>query len=1158
MDQNGNIALNYSRSDTTLHPQAAITGRLAGDPLNTMGAEAIWYAGAGSQVNTSSRWGDYTSIFLDTDDCTFWAINEYYATTTNFQFNTRIGSFKFAGCTSGPTGILEGTVTDGSSPIPGATVTAGVASTTTNAAGHYQFTLPPGDYDMTASKFGYSSDSANAVPVTDGGDTVQDFELAPGVMVAVNGVVKDGSGEGWPLYAKIVITAPGYPGATLYTDPVTGYYGITLVESNYNFAVTAVSAGYHPGGGPVTVSATAKNDPGGQVVNWSLLVDSPTCIAPGYGPPVGVVFENFESGGIPSGWTLQTNSGNPWSVTTSIPCEGLGNLTGGTGAFALADGLCDYLNFNVFDDNELITPSVDMSAAVSPIIRWNNDFAQSIYYFNTTQTVDVDISTNGGSSWTNVWERTTSERGPGVQTVDISGVAAGQANVKARFHYQANPDDFWAWWWQVDNVFLGQAGTPCSLQPGGLVTGFVKDSNTGLGINGATVTNLPADGSTKTFAANAGAGFYMLFAASGSQPFEASQAKYISQDKSTVVVPNSTVGLDFSLDAGKFDMSPTPISSKVDPGATDTQPMTITNSGTGEGHFEVIEINSALKSAPAGPFASAEARRQALKRIAKAKGSFLAKSGKGLPANPNAPPPGRPLAAGDVLASFPTSIPYGWGVGFDTNANDFWVSNIGAYGGGDKDYRYLTDGTLTGDTIDDPWVGAFVADGAFNTRTGMIWNVNVGGDNCIYELDPIAKVSTGNKICPSFGTSERGLAYDGETDTYYSGSWNDFTINHFDSDGTILDSKNVGLGISGLAYFPGTGHLFVQVSNPSDFAITVLDAKNGYAVVGSFHVSDGAFDDHGGAGMDADCEGNLWMVNQSSQKIFKVASGEEGSCGSDIPWLSEDPTEGTVSGSGGGGGGKPTGTQPVAVTFDSTSLFPGLRQAQLKLKTDTPYQVSPVGINFTVRFWDVLDNVPVGTDPYENSIYSAAGANIMHGCAFYYFCPSDLVTRADMAGYIERSCVPGLGGPGNCAFTPPPVYTGIFSDVFFGDYNADYIQGIYDDGVTAGCQGPGQPLAFCPNSPISRGQMAVFIEKGWYGSTFIPVDCANYFTDVPCPPTPAAPYGNWIQQLFDDGITVGCNLPGQPGYPLFCPDQSIPNEQMAVFLVKRWGFPVLP
>ncbi len=176
-----------------------------------------------------------------TDDCTFWYTQEYYATTGSFDFKTRIGAFRFPSCTSGPAGKLEGTVTDGSKPVEGATVTAtpsvpvlapaGASTTTTDASGHYQFlTLPVGSYDMTASKFGYVPGSASGVVVSGGGDTVQDFVLEPSLSVLVNGVVKDGSGQGWPLYAKIVISGPsGFPGATRFTDPVTGYYSITLV-----------------------------------------------------------------------------------------------------------------------------------------------------------------------------------------------------------------------------------------------------------------------------------------------------------------------------------------------------------------------------------------------------------------------------------------------------------------------------------------------------------------------------------------------------------------------------------------------------------------------------------------------------------------------------------------------------------------------------------------------------------------------------------------------------------------------------------------------------------------------------------------------------------------------------------------------------------------
>jgi len=105
MDQQGNIALGYSASSASIFPQLRYAGRLATDPLNTLSqGEATLFSGTGSQTGTSNRWGDYSDLTIDpVDDCTFWYTNEYYATTTSFNWRTRIGSFKFPGCGGVPT-----------------------------------------------------------------------------------------------------------------------------------------------------------------------------------------------------------------------------------------------------------------------------------------------------------------------------------------------------------------------------------------------------------------------------------------------------------------------------------------------------------------------------------------------------------------------------------------------------------------------------------------------------------------------------------------------------------------------------------------------------------------------------------------------------------------------------------------------------------------------------------------------------------------------------------------------------------------------------------------------------------------------------------------------------------------------------------------------
>src|SRR5262245_39831739 len=119
MDRFGNLALGFSASSPTTHPAIRYAGRLAADPPNTLAqGEATLLAGTGSQTGTNNRWGDYSDLTVDpVDDCTFWYTQEYYASTAQFAWRTRIGSFRMQGC--GPTfsvttvknGTGSGTVT---------------------------------------------------------------------------------------------------------------------------------------------------------------------------------------------------------------------------------------------------------------------------------------------------------------------------------------------------------------------------------------------------------------------------------------------------------------------------------------------------------------------------------------------------------------------------------------------------------------------------------------------------------------------------------------------------------------------------------------------------------------------------------------------------------------------------------------------------------------------------------------------------------------------------------------------------------------------------------------------------------------------------------------------------------------------------------------
>jgi hypothetical protein len=98
-DKQGNMALGYSASSSTVKPALRYVTRLATDPVNTLANETTIVQGTGSQLANLSRWGDYTHMSVDpVDDCTFWYTGQYLKADGTFNWSTRIASFKINGC----------------------------------------------------------------------------------------------------------------------------------------------------------------------------------------------------------------------------------------------------------------------------------------------------------------------------------------------------------------------------------------------------------------------------------------------------------------------------------------------------------------------------------------------------------------------------------------------------------------------------------------------------------------------------------------------------------------------------------------------------------------------------------------------------------------------------------------------------------------------------------------------------------------------------------------------------------------------------------------------------------------------------------------------------------------------------------------------------
>ena len=115
-----------------------------------------------------------------------------------------------------------------------------------------------------------------------------------------------------------------------------------------------------------------------------------------------------------------------------------------------------------------------------------------------------------------------------------------------------------------------------------------------------------------------------------------------------------------------------------------------------------------------------------------------------------------------------------------------------------------------------------------------------------------------------------------------------------------------------------------------------------------------------------------------------------------------------------------------------------------------------------------------------------------------------------------------------------------FDDVATDYWAWEFIERLYAAGITGGCNT--SPLMYCPETTVTRAQMAVFLERGIHGASFVPpaVGASTGFGDVPTDYWAAA----FIKQLVADGITVGC------GSGNYCPENGVTRAQMAVFLLR--------
>jgi hypothetical protein len=321
MDGAGNLALGFSAASFTTSPSIRYVGRLAGDPVGEMGAEESIIEGTGYQLDSSGRWGDYSTMDIDpADDCTFWYTQEYYQSADIFfgrNWQTRIASLRFPNCGAGlsiaDTAVVEGnagtaeavftvTLSEPSSQV--VTVDFATGNGTAAAGSDYQatsgtLTFAPGQTSQLVSvlvngdvlheaseTFLVTLTGASNASIADGQGvgTITDDDAAPVVSV---GDVSVAEGQSGTTAASFVVSLSAASGLPVTVGFATGN-GTAAAGSDYQAASGTLT--FTPGQTSRMVSVLVNGDTLQEANETFLLnLSAPTNASIGDGQGVGTI-----------------------------------------------------------------------------------------------------------------------------------------------------------------------------------------------------------------------------------------------------------------------------------------------------------------------------------------------------------------------------------------------------------------------------------------------------------------------------------------------------------------------------------------------------------------------------------------------------------------------------------------------------------------------------------------------------------------------------------------------------------------------------------------------------------------------------------------------------------------------------------------------------
>jgi hypothetical protein len=464
-DGEGNIALASSATapgpaPAPLNPTAIYTGRLAGDPINTLPqgeVDALAAVGKGLQIaNSFNRWGDYSSLFVDpADDCTFWAAMEYVDTpNAAFDWNTRAFSFKVnPTCVTAPRGTINGTITNcnNGQPVLNAFITTPEGFIRqSNASGQFSMTVSPGTYTVTVSGppgSGFGN-CVQTVTVAAGGTATVNCCLAPSAIIVsagatlvsesctpANGVLDPNE----TVTVSLCVQNTGGANTTNLVGTLAASGGVTGPSGPQNYGVVVAA-------GPAVCrdfTFTVNGTCGGTVTASLQLQDGATNLGTvTYTFNLGVLnvafTENFDgvtAPALPAGWTTTFTNGDG-DCTVGGPLCALGSnfTTSSAGTPAPAADTAPNSAFHndpsCVSNNTLDTPNINITSTSAQVTFRNNFDLESTFdgavlevsspNINAGAFIDITNAAVGGSFVTGGYNGT-------ISTNFLSPIAGRQA-----------------------------------------------------------------------------------------------------------------------------------------------------------------------------------------------------------------------------------------------------------------------------------------------------------------------------------------------------------------------------------------------------------------------------------------------------------------------------------------------------------------------------------------------------------------------------------------------------------------------------------------------------------------------------------------------------------------------------------------------------------